>query len=320
MLRLCGLLVMMTSLWAGAAQAGPIGFEVLAIPVAGDRPLQVGVWYPSPDPQAPTRLGLDRQSVALGGALAGRALPLVVISHGAGGWFGSHVDTARALADAGFVVAAVSHTGDTFDDRSRALRMSDRVSHVSATIDRMQAWRAPGAIDPRRIGVFGFSSGGFTGLVAVGAQPDLARLAPHCAAHPAFYDCSLSRQFAASAPTAPERWRRDPRIRAAVIVAPALGFTFTPDGLRRVKVPLQLWRAEKDTILPHPFYAEAVHQALPAADYRLAAGADHFDFLPPCSEALARSAPYICGGGFDRTRFQPAFNAEVTTFFGKTLR
>ena len=39
-------------------------------------------------------------------------LPLVVFSHGTAGWFGGHHDTAAALADAGFVVAAINHSGD----------------------------------------------------------------------------------------------------------------------------------------------------------------------------------------------------------------
>jgi predicted dienelactone hydrolase len=41
----------------------------------------------------------------------------------------------------------------------------------------------------------------------------------------------------------------------AVVAAPALGFTFSPDGLKNVTVPVQLWRAEDDVIVPHPRYA-----------------------------------------------------------------
>ena len=45
-----------------------------------------------------------------------------------------------------------------------------------------------------------------------------------------------------------------------------------------MKVPIQLWRAEEDVVLPHPRYAEAARKALPEApDYRVVANADHFD-------------------------------------------
>ena len=47
-----------------------------------------------------------------------------------------------------------------------------------------------------------------------------------------------------------------------MVAAPALGFTFAPSGLSKVKVPIQLWRAEQDSILPHPDYAEGVRAFL----------------------------------------------------------
>ena len=50
-------------------------------------------------------------------------------------------------------------------------------------------------------------------------------------------------------------------------------------------------------------------------------GADHFDFLAPCSEALARTVPAICQehGGFDRAAFHRAFDRDVVRFFQRTL-
>lgn len=50
-------------------------------------------------------------------------------------------------------------------------------------------------------------------------------------------------------------------------------------------------------------------------------GAGHFDFLPPCTAALAQQAPQICASapGFDRAAFHRELNAEVTKFFLKTL-
>lgn len=78
-----------------------------------------------------------------------------------------------------------------------------------------------------------------------------------------------------------------------------------------------------DEILPSPFYAEAARDALPnPPEYRVAEGARHFDFLPPCSERLAAMAPAICAPtpGFDRAAFQARFNVEVIRFFRETLR
>lgn len=315
------LLAAVLGLLASAATAQTVGFQALSVPVAGDKPLKVGVWYPSSSPEAPVRLGPDLQTVAAGGAISAKHHPLIIVSHGTGGWYGSHDDTARALARAGFVVAAVSHTGDTFDDLSRATRMADRPRQLRDLIDHMTgAWPDRAAIDPKRIGVFGFSSGGFTALVAAGGEPDLSLVGPHCQAHPAYFDCNLVRQSDLGGAAGP--WVHDPRIRAAVIAAPALGFTFAPSGLAKVKVPIQLWRAEQDRVLPHPLYAEAVRGLLPRSpDYQVVAGADHYDFLAPCGPGMTKAAPAVCGGkGFDRTAFHASFNADVVAFFRRTLR
>jgi predicted dienelactone hydrolase len=50
-------------------------------------------------------------------------------------------------------------------------------------------------------------------------------------------------------------------------------------------------------------------------------GARHFDFLPPCSPALAANAPIICAPtpDFDRVDFHETFNREIVRFFGTHL-
>lgn len=308
--------------WAGTAQALTVGFERVSVPIAGDRPLQLALWYPSTTPEAPEPLAFGEQTVAHGGAVAAGRHPLIVISHGTGGSNGDHFDTAQALARAGFVVAAIAHTGDTYDDRSRSLRITERPGHLSAAIDYMtQGWRGHDAVDAKRIGAFGFSSGGFTVLAAIGGEPDMGLIAQHCARHPHFYDCQMARQFGANPPGPAVAIKPDPRIGAAVVAAPALGFTFAPSGLSKVHIPVQLWRAEWDTVLPQPYYAEAVRRLLPGTtEYHVVAGADHFDFLAPCSAAAARATPAICGDGvFDRPAFHARFNAEVARFFRKAL-
>jgi predicted dienelactone hydrolase len=267
------------------------------------------------------------QTVAPTGPVSGSGLPLVVFSHGTGGWYGEHYDTALALAHAGFVVAAVSHTGDTYDDHSRAASIIARPPQVRRLIDYMLAeWPEHGRIDAGRVGVFGFSAGGFTALVAAGGTPNLSRIGPHCLAHPDYFDCQLLARahIAASAvPNPPaSAWIHDPRIKSAVIAAPALGFTFGSEGLTGVTIPVQLWRAENDHILPHPDYAEAVRLNLPTTpEFHMVAGADHYDFLAPCSDALRKAAPEICvsAPGFDRIAFHQTFDREVVRFFQKTL-
>jgi predicted dienelactone hydrolase len=311
-----------------AARAGNVGFTQLTIPDGADKPLVVGIWYPTDAPASPHPVGTFIQDVAQDAPPSGDHLPLVVMSHGNGGSFEGHYDTAIALAKAGFVAAAVSHTGDTWDDQSHATDMWRRPAHIHRLIDYMLAdWPHHGQIDPGKVGVFGFSSGGFTALVVAGGVPDFSTIAPHCVAHPDFFDCRLVSKAgvdvkAVAARLTAASWVHDPRVKAAVVAAPGLGFTFSREGLKDVRIPIQLWRDADDHILPNPYYAEAVRSALPQPpEFHLVDNADHFDFLAPCSDILRQHAPDICVSrpGFDRAAFHADFDAKVVSFFERTL-
>ena len=312
----------------GLARAGDVGFQELKIPNGDEPPLTIGVGYPTHAKVSPQRLESVTQVVAPDAPVVGAHLPLVVISHGSGGSFAGHYDTALALANAGFVAAAVTHTGDSYDAPDRAVEIWRRPAQLEALIDYMlSAWPQHGQIDVHRLGVFGFSAGGFTALVAAGGVPDLRSVTQHCAAHPTYFDCQIVSRANARAPVALDQpasvWVHDARVRAAVVAAPALGFSFGKAGLAGVRVPVQLWRSEFDHILPIPDYADAVNADLPVKpEFHLAPNADHFDFLAPCSEGLAQHAPDICleRPGFDRAAFHARFDAEVVRFFKRTLK
>ncbi|MES2316083.1 MAG: dienelactone hydrolase [Pseudomonadota bacterium] len=289
------------------------------------KPLQIGIWYPSQASPKSISIGSTTMLVALNGPVDGRALPLVVMSHGTGGSFLGHHDTAVALADAGYVVAAVTHTGDNYADQSRAVFIMDRPRQISRVIDHMlSSWDGRATIDSARIGMFGFSAGGFTTLVSIGGLADFSKVGPMCRAYPDDFACQLIAKNAQAGIALPDASpAQDHRIKAAVVAAPALGFVFSVGGLENVKIPVQLWRAEDDLILPHPRYAEVVRGALPEVpDYHVANKAGHFDFLAPCSVALAEMVPVICKSdpGFDRVAFHRDFNTSVVGFFGKSLK
>ncbi|GGY09251.1 alpha/beta hydrolase family protein [Pseudoduganella dura] len=307
-----------------AAQCHAAGFQSARLPGEGGVAIELAIWYPSASGTAMHDIGVTTQQVAIGGEVMGTSLPLIIVSHGTGGYAFSHYDTALALADAGFIVAALTHPGDNYKDQSRAVDILARPRHVTAAIDYMlREWRGRAALASDGIGIFGFSSGGFTALVNAGGIPDLARVPVHCTAHPGDFACRLlAEHVQRPIPVSSSKNLHDARIKAAVIAAPALGFTFDAAGLRNVNIPLQLWRAQDDDILPHPWYAEAVRHALPMApEYHVVQGAGHFDFLAPCSEQLARIAPPICvsQAGFDRVAFHHSFNRKVVAFFSKAL-
>lgn len=270
-------------------------------PAGGE--IEAGVWLPAD-------------------AVAGTAHPLVVISHGNGGWYRGHHDTAEALADAGFIVAALTHPGDNWRDDSRSTQLSARPRHVSLLIDYMtRDWSGPVAVDPGRIGAFGFSAGGFTVIAVAGGVSDPALIARHCEDHPDFFACGLLAQQ----PIDVAAWRpvgHDLRVKAAVIAGPALGLAFTRESLAAVRIPVQLWQAAEDQILPAPYNAEPIRDQLGRPpEYHRVIDATHYDFLPPCAPELLAALPVLCHSkpGFDRAAFHRMFNGEVVRFFREML-
>ena len=314
------------------ALAAEVGFSELSIANGDQRPLLVGIWYPTAAPAQQHPLGAYVQTVAPDAPVLGEHLPLIVISHGNGGTYQNNYDTALALVKAGFVAVAVTHTGDNHEDQSRAVFVMDRPQHMHRLIDYMLSeWPDHARIDANRVGVFGFSIGAFTALVAAGGIPDLSLTEAHSKAHPEYYDSQVAKRSGASpeaiatlrSKLSASTWVHDVRIKAVVAAAPALGYTFGLEGLKNIKVPIQLWRAGEDHILPHPDYAEAVRIALPTPpEYHVVENADHFDFLAPCTDILRQFAPMICVSrpGFDRAAFHQTFNAEVVRFFKETLK
>jgi predicted dienelactone hydrolase len=313
----------LATLMSATTPALSAGFERVTVPDFDNPPLEAGIWYPSEAPASSQPLGLYEQPVATDAAVAGRSLPVIVMSHGSGGSFEGHYDTALALAEAGFVVAAVTHTGDNYRDHSGFTRVENRPRHLKALVDYMLAsWPHRDLIDPARIGMFGFSAGGFTALVVIGGIPDLARVAPYCAAHPDEWACRKASEYQTEARAVPVAFVHDPRISAAVIAAPAIGYSFTPEGLAGIKVPIQLWRGDSDEMLPHPRHAQNVYEGLATKpEYHVVPNAGHFAFLAPCTALAERFAPEICRdpAGFDRAAFHREFNSAVVAFFKAKL-
>lgn len=312
------LLVLLLSSAIPEAQAA--GFRLIDIPADADGPaLHGAMWYPCAAPAGT----IDLDNITLPGVkdcpISGDNLPLVVISHGSGGSFVGHHDTAETLADAGFVVAAINHPGNTASDNSRVLDLSEfieRPTDIKRLVDFMLgASPAAAKIDPARIGLFGFSRGGYTGLVVIGADVDWGNVTRRCeGATVHICDQVRNKEY-------PAHLTHDPRVKAAVIANP-LAIYFTPASFASVKVPVQLWNTEHggDGVEPHD--VAAVDENLPAAhEYHFVPNAGHFVFLVPCPADAAARKPQLCVDppGFDRVAFHKQLDADVLAFFRAKL-
>lgn len=305
--------------------ASSVGFEAIRVETDSGPQLVGGVWYPTDATPSATQIGLWQRMVASGAPIAGVNLPLLVISHGSGGHFTSHIQTAEALAASGMVVGVINHPGDNALDESAlgtTAQFENRPVAPRRLIDHLTgSWRGASAIDKEKIGAFGFSAGAHTVLVAAGAVPDYGRLRMHCASVPNEPLCESLKPaipvLSSAATPVP-----DVRVKAAVAAAPALGFLFNESSIRNMTTRVQVWSAELDALVPAETNSNPITRNLNrSSSSRMVSGAGHFSFLAPCSDELKAIAPLVCSdpAGFDRVTFQDAFNASVLLFFSQAL-
>lgn len=328
---------------AMAAQAN-VGLLQLPAPVPGDGP--VTVWYPTAAPEQPVQRGPFALHLAVSAAPVRGNGHLVVISHGSGGNPWVHADLARALVDAGFMVAMPEHQGDNARDPAHPgpQTWQRRPAEVSRAIDAVQHdGRLAPLLTFDSVGMFGMSAGGHTALSLAGGRWSPARLRDHCMAHLAedFQSCvGLATRLRGDLLDGPkkviatfvirhrlddERWytHDDPRIRAVVAGVP-FAADFDPASLATPRVPLALVTSGRDAWLTPRFHSGPILQAcLPRCELLAdMPTAGHAALLspPPPPEVLGAIARDLLSDppGFDR-RDLPAVDARIVAFFRRHL-
>ena len=169
--------------------------------------LRITIWYPAADTyhETPLTIGPEGHPFFLAGMAAQNApfadekgRSVVLLSHGFGGtarvmaWFGT------ALARAGYVVIAVDHPGNNGLDPmtvAGAKLFWERPGDLEAALKRVEAdEEISGHIDVSKIGIAGFSAGGFAALAAAGGRVNVARLLAFCKTNPNDGVCKPQRE------------------------------------------------------------------------------------------------------------------------------
>lgn len=322
MIRIFTLVAMLFATPSGAA-----GFQRVTLDGVHGA-LELGIWYPTDQAPAAVPNTPFGQALALEAPVAGRNLPVVVLSHGHGGWMGGHADTALALAEAGLVAVGLTHPGNNFQDESAPtpVWMETRPADVTVALDYVTAgWPGAGAVDAARIGAFGFSAGGYTVLAAAGAVPDAGRVTDHCREDPEEFICQVGMGSEITQSAKRFAPMGDARIGAVAALAPGLSFAFTPDSLSGIGIPVMLWSGAADDRVPEATNAAYLSAHLPQAQTVTVPDAGHFAFLAPCNPALEQANPrvwqIVCvdAPGFDRATFHVRMNGDLVTFFNAAL-
>lgn len=229
-----------------AAASGPyaVGLRTLSLTDSGDegRSFSVDVWYPvdAADTAGVANaeysfipgLGYTSEVSFTDAPAAEGPFPLVVYSHGSGGFRWVATFFTEFLASKGFVVAAPDHTGNTAIDGftggsvDSPTNANNRPGDVTDTIDAVLAANddnadpLAGRIDATRIGLTGHSFGGFTALASASGHTN-----------------SVGTTTA------------DPRITALVVMAPYT-LLLSDDELAAVGLPTMMISATDDLTTP----------------------------------------------------------------------
>jgi predicted dienelactone hydrolase len=319
---------------AGPAHAQHAGFRTLNI--AGDTPATVALFYPTAVPGRPIPMGPWLPVVAPGAPVKEGAMKgLILISHGTGGTELNHHNLGTRLAREGYLVAAVRHEGDNWQDRSLIASgryLDERPRQLSRVLDALLASPEWGSrIPSERIGAIGHSAGGYGVLALAGAHADPQRSTRHCRTatdDPGY--CKLAQGSAGADASAPQtvaathagaiEARRiavpDPRIRAVVAMAP-MAVVFTPESLASVTVPVRIFVAEHDAVLDTRYHAAHVLAHAVGARSSTVSGAGHFAFMAQPTFALPSAAGDAAANppGFDRTAHLAQLETDVAEFF-----
>ncbi|GGA08792.1 alpha/beta hydrolase family protein [Dyella caseinilytica] len=320
-----------------------VGFQAITIhdPVNGGS-MPGYVFYPSAQAKGVTHVGPYDVGATRGAPPLPGAKPLVVISHGNGGSDLGHHTLATYLASHGFVVATLEHPKDNFHDTSGVghdVVLAGRPIEVKATIDAVlndPQWKK--LVDVQRIGVAGFSAGGYTSLLIVGAVPQFARFIDYCQRYPKdeaiCHDADkietearnqglTMQQWVANLQNSLTRWGNtaDPRVKAAFVMAP-LSLIFDQAGIEKIDRPVFLYYGDADHVLIPPENAAHIRPWMKTlVDVKVVHNADHWVFIDPCSAALKQDNPTICSDppGVDRIQVHQQIDADALAFFRKTL-
>ncbi|MEJ8474040.1 alpha/beta hydrolase family protein [Roseibium algae] len=261
--------------------------------------IPTSIWYPAEGQAAEHIVGqnfvfegtpvLDQTQIKQG------KFPLFVFSHGSGSNMESMGWLASELVKSGAMVVAVNHPGSTSNDSSprRSARFWERPQDLSAALDHVLADPVYGPhVDQSRIYTLGFSLGGMAVLQTIGARMDRDVYADYCAGAPDAPDCLFfgkgnvdfrlldQGKFNAS--------YEDPRLAGTIAIDPGMVAGMTPASISSIEKPVLLINlGTDDTLWPTINIGQSgldLETRMVNATYVQIAPADHYSFLPECTE------------------------------------
>lgn len=297
-----------------------------------NRPIVTEVWYPvNSDAPAKSPLGFWlRCDEARDAPLSDKQAkyPLIIMSHGQSCDRFTIAWLAEVLAANGYIVAAMDHYGNTWNNKIPELyaRPWERPKDISFVLDQLLTTsQFKDKIDQNRIGFAGYSLGGGTGLWLAGAETnkiDHNNIKTNCARDLAGV---VSPEMIDQIDFTPACGSyRDNRFSAMMVMAPALGWLFEEESLKKISIPIFIVAPERDLIVPIEKNAMIFAKKIARASLKILQGdANHFVFLNRASAVGRRflEAKYCEDPAtIDRQKVHEEISKNTIEFFDKNLQ
>ena len=253
---------------------------------------------------------------------------MIIVSHGTGGHRYNQFFIGEFLASFGYIVAAIEHPfNNSFNntDQGTISNLWNRPKDVSFVLDQLLSdQKISASVDQERIGFIGHSIGGYTGLAIAGAIPNFRLLLDYCQNHSedrlTCHRVEVEEELFSSY-TFDFTKLHDQRVRALLIMAPALGQAFERRDMEHVTIPILLIASGQDEILIKPHNIKRYMNALPKdIQYFEFPEAGHYVYLHECpfiAQIIAREA---CNDiGTPRSEIHPTLRKLSLDFFNKHL-
>ena len=299
-----------------------------------NRPVKAELWYPTAETdsmlQRTTELPFLLPPTIRNAKLIDKSFPLIVISHGTGGNRFSLAWLATELAKNGYIVVAPDHWGNTFDNKipEYFVRYWARPQDISFLLTAVLADETiNSSIDKTRIGMVGFSLGGYTTLAIAGIEGNCELVKEQAKTKEGKKEITvqelgdLSKLIDEIDCNEVPATFKDDRFKVFVAMAPALGLGL-PNESQNVNNHVLIIGANNDQVAPIETNALKYHQLIPNSKILLLNGkTGHYVFLNEGNDELQKQAKKYYGDdkSVNRNLIHDQVATEVLLFLKENL-
>lgn len=288
------------------------------------------IWYPV-DPQIEgtvSKSPWDVFKVAISASPKTGKMPVIAISHGYGGTPHQFSWLIRHLVYSGYIVIGIDHL-DLINHKPH-INHWQRPQDITTIIDKFSSHSMASHANLNQIGIAGFSLGGTTAIWLSGGRAtklDSIIPGPKDAYLKEFKDIDkalpgLNKKMMS------KDWR-DPRIKAAFIMAPAWGWIFDEKDLSKISIPTYLIASSADDVLFTQNNAGFFARNIPKSTFQEISGkANHYVFITALNEKQKQEVNLPARLNFlieddvsvDRVWIQSEVSQEAARFFNSLFK